>query len=139
LASEGFIVSPAGRHRQPRAPGAGRGCAAYFRNADGTMMKAGDRLINKPYAATLSGRQGSAALLTGPIAEDILKRLHQGPYPSPMTLADMAAYKPRKTEALCRPYRAYVVHATGARGRHGRARSAGHSGTYRHCQAQRGR
>lgn len=113
LASEGFIVSPrlAGMIAS-RAPQAHMADAiGYFRNADGTQMKAGDRLINKAYATSLDtiAAQRSAGLLTGPLAEQILTRLRTGDHPSPMTLADMAAYKPKKTEALCRPYRAYVI------------------------------
>jgi gamma-glutamyltranspeptidase/glutathione hydrolase len=113
LASDGFIVSPrlagmiTSRAPQAHMPDA----MAYFRNADGTVMKAGDRLINKAYAASLDtiAAQRSAGLLSGPLAEAILARIHAGSYPSPMTLADMAAYHPKKTEGLCRPYRAYII------------------------------
>lgn len=113
LATDGFIVSPRlASMIVSRAPQAhGEDAMAYFRNADGSQMKAGDRLINKAYAGSLDliAANRSAGLLSGPLAEAILQRIHTGPYPSPMTLADMAAYKPRKTEALCRPYRAYVI------------------------------
>jgi gamma-glutamyltranspeptidase/glutathione hydrolase len=113
LASDGFIVSPrlagmiVSRAPQAHMPDA----QAYFRNADGTQMKAGDRLVNKAYAHSLDliAANRSAGLLSGPLAEAILQRIHAGAMPSPMTLADMAAYKPKKTEALCRPYRAYVI------------------------------
>jgi len=113
LATQGFIVSPRlASMIVSRAPQAhGEDAMAYFRNADGSQMKAGDRLINKAYAGSLDliAANRSAGLLSGPLAEAILQRIHTGPYPSPMTLADMAAYKPRKTEALCRPYRAYLI------------------------------
>lgn len=113
LATEGFIVSPRlASMITSRAPQAHMADAmAYFRNADGSQMKAGDRLINKAYGESLDliAANRSAGLLSGPLAEAILQRIHAGPYPSPMTLADMAAYKPKKTEALCRPYRAYII------------------------------
>lgn len=113
LASNGFIVSPRlASMIVSRAPQAHMADAmAYFRNADGTQMKAGDRLVNKAYAHSLDliAQNRSAGLLSGPLAQAILDRIHTGPMPSPMTLADMAAYKPRKTEGLCRPYRAYII------------------------------
>ncbi len=84
---------------------------AYFTKSDGTLVKAGDRLRNPAYAATLEkiARQGPAAILTGPIAADIVARLGQPPLPGTMTLADLAAYRARKAEALCRPYRVWRV------------------------------
>jgi len=113
LAIEGFIVSPrlagliAGRFPQSTAPDV----IAYFTNADGTRMKAGDRLRNPAYAATLRrlGAEGPSAILTGSIAADIVKRLAQGPTPGGMTLADLAAYRSHESTALCRPYRKWTV------------------------------
>jgi gamma-glutamyltranspeptidase/glutathione hydrolase len=113
LGDNGFIVSPrlagmiAGPAPQAKAPDTVR----YFTNADGSRVKAGDRLKNLPYADTLRAiaAQGPKALLEGPIARDIVARLHEGDYPSSMTLADLAAYKPRKTEALCHVWRIYLV------------------------------
>src|SRR5262249_3262893 len=40
---------------------------------------------------------------------DIVKRLHDGPMPSTITLKDLADYKPQVSAALCKPYRVYVV------------------------------
>ena len=113
LASAGFIVSPrlagliAGRFPQSTAPDV----VAYFTNADGTRMKAGDRLRNPAYAATLHrlGAEGPSAILTGTIAADIVRRLAQDPTPGSMTLADLAAYRPHEATALCRPYRKWTV------------------------------
>ncbi len=113
LADEGFIVSPrlaklAGSGApQARAPD----IVAYFARADASPIKAGDVLRNPRYAATLRriAADGPAALLTGQIAKDIVARLAEPPLPGGMTLADLAAYRPRESAALCRPYREYRV------------------------------
>jgi len=114
LADDGFVVSPRLDFMihltfapQPSAPDAVR----YFTKPDGTKLKAGDVLKNPAYAQTLRAiaAQGPSALLTGRIAQDIVGRLSQGPLPGTMTLADLAAYKPHESDALCRPYREYAV------------------------------
>jgi gamma-glutamyltranspeptidase/glutathione hydrolase len=119
LADDGFVVSPRldfmihlKQAPQPSAPDAVR----YFSKADGTEMKAGDVLKNPAYAATLRllAAEGPRALLTGKIARDIVAKLHEGPLPGTMTLADLAAYKPHESAALCRPYRVYLVCTTQA-------------------------
>ena len=114
LADDGFIVSPrlAGMISTPYAPQARAPDAVrYFSKPDGTRLKAGDLLVNHAYAATLRklAAEGPRALLTGPIAADIIARLHEGDLPSAMTLADLAGYKPHEGAALCAPYRAYLV------------------------------
>ncbi len=118
LARSGFLVGPrlaglaAGASAEAKAPDV----LAYFTKADGTLIKAGDRLRNPAYADTLDkiARQGPAAILSGPIAADIVRRLAQPPLPGSMTLADLAAYRPRRGEALCRPDRVWTVCAPGA-------------------------
>ena len=100
----GMIV---GRFPQASAPDA----VAYFTNPDGTRMKAGDTLKNPAYAATVRkiAAEGPRAILEGPVAAAIVTRLQQGERPGAMTLADLAAYKPKVTAATCRPFRVYVV------------------------------
>jgi len=113
LADDGFKVSPrlamfiSGPAPQASQPDAVR----YFTGPDGTRLKAGDTLRNPAYADTLRliGAQGPKALLEGRIARDIVERTHQDPLPGTLTLADLAGYKPKVSEALCRPYRAYMV------------------------------
>ena len=114
LADDGFTVSPrlAGMIAltfvpQHKAPDVVR----YFTKPDGKLMTAGDLLVNHAYAATLRkiAAEGPSAILTGPIAADIVARLHEDPLPSTMTLADLAAYKPHESAPLCRPYRVYLV------------------------------
>jgi gamma-glutamyltranspeptidase/glutathione hydrolase len=115
LAERGFIVSPRLAHfftygdliPELGAPDV----QAYFKTPSGAWVKAGDRLKNPAYAATLRAiaRQGSAVLYTGPISRAILARTHEGSLPGQLTPADLAAYRPIASAPLCRPYRAYLV------------------------------
>ena len=114
LAEQGFKVSPrladyiaGGGFPQSNTPDVKR----YFTKPDGQTYRAGDTLKNADYAATLRAlaQQGPAAILRGPIAKDIVARLHTDPLPASMTEADLAGYRPKVTESLCRPYRVYVV------------------------------
>ncbi|WP_370652142.1 gamma-glutamyltransferase [Phenylobacterium sp.] len=113
LADEGFIVSPrlAGMITSQAPQAKAADAVAYFTKPDGTRYAAGDRLRNPAYAATVRkiAAEGPDALLEGEIAQAIVARVGQGDLPGVMTLADLAAYEPKKTEALCRPYRVYVV------------------------------
>jgi gamma-glutamyltranspeptidase/glutathione hydrolase len=84
---------------------------ALFRKADGSPVQAGETLRNPAYAATLrqlAGR-GPRALLEPPIADEIVTRTRAEPRPGRLTLADLADYRPRVSEQVCRPYRVYVV------------------------------
>ena len=93
---------------QPGAPDAVR----YFSKPDGTELKAGDVLKNPAYAETLKlvAAEGPNAILTGKIAARHRRSAcSEDPLPGSMTLADLAAYKPHESEALCRPYRVYLV------------------------------
>ena len=112
-AAEGFIVSPRlqrmihGRFPQNRTPDV----LAYFSKPDGSLLKAGDRLVNKPYADFLRrlAGQGPAAMYSGSTAAKIVARTRAGPLGGAMTLADLAAYKPVKREPVCGRFRVYLV------------------------------
>jgi gamma-glutamyltranspeptidase/glutathione hydrolase len=84
---------------------------ALFGHADGSTIKAGDTLRNPAYAQTLRvlATRGSRALLEGPLAEQIVARVRAEPRPGTLTLQDLAAYQPQQSQALCRPYRVYLV------------------------------
>ena len=85
---------------------------AYFsQGPGGRLVEAGDRLTNEPYADFLVrlADQGPSALYSGSTAAKIVERVRAGALPGSMTLADLAAYKPVKRDALCRPYRVYVM------------------------------
>jgi gamma-glutamyltranspeptidase/glutathione hydrolase len=113
LAADGFEVSPrlAGFVSSALPEAGAPDVAAYFTKADGTRVKAGDRLRNPGYAATLArlAAEGPDALYRGSIAADIARRVHDGPLPGTLTPEDIAAYRPHESDALCRPYRVYVV------------------------------
>lgn len=112
-ADEGFIVSPrlgkflAASFPQLSVPDAN----AYFSRPDGTRLQIGDRLKNPAYAAWLGrlSKTGTDALYKGSTAAKIVQRTRAAPLGGTMTVADLAAYRPVKREALCRPYRAYRV------------------------------
>ena len=78
---------------------------------DGGRYRAGDRLKNPAYAQTLRRLAASdgRALYEGPIAEGLVAKTHLDPLPGAMTLADLKAYRAKEGDALCRPYRIYVV------------------------------
>ena len=113
LADEGFVVSSrlagmmAGRSPQAHTPAA----RAYFTRPDGQIYQAGDILKNPAYADTLRriAAEGPAGLLQGPVGEAIVKAVQEGPRPGGLTLDDMAKYQPLVREAVCGPYKVYVV------------------------------
>src|SRR4051794_32728500 len=112
-ADQGFIVSPRlsrmihGDFAENHAPDV----VAYFSKPDGTLLSAGDRLINRPYADFLRrlAAQGPAALYAGSTGAKIVARTRAGPLGGTMTMADLASYRPVKREAICGPYRVYLV------------------------------
>ena len=112
-AEQGFIVSPRlqrmihGKFPQTRAPDV----IAYFSKPDGTLLRAGDRLVNKPYAEFLRrlAAEGPNAMYAGSTAARIVQRTRAAPLGGSMTLADLANYRAVGREALCNPYRAYRV------------------------------
>jgi gamma-glutamyltranspeptidase/glutathione hydrolase len=113
LARDGFTVSPrlASMIALPEGQARTRWADAYFTKPDGTRYVAGDTLRNPAYADTLGAlaRDGIAALRTGPIAEAIVEAVHAGPRPGALSAADLAGYRPIEREALCRPFRIYVI------------------------------
>ena len=112
-ANQGFIVSPRlsrmihGDFAENHAPDV----VAYFSKPDGTLLATGDRLVNKPYADFLRrlAAQGPAALYGGSTGAKIVARTRAGPLGGTMTMADLANYRPVKREAICGPYRIYLV------------------------------
>jgi len=83
----------------------------YFYLEDGvTTIPEGFIRDNQAYANTLRALQDNPrALLEGPIAQEIIDAVSEGPNPGSLTLADMAAYEAQKTDALCSSYRAYTI------------------------------
>jgi gamma-glutamyltranspeptidase/glutathione hydrolase len=112
-ADQGFIVSPRlermihADYAENHAPNV----IAYFSRPDGTLLNAGDRLVNKPYAEFLRrlAAQGPAALYTGSTAAKIVARTHEAPLSGTMTMADLVNYRPIKREPVCGPFRVYLL------------------------------
>lgn len=114
LAEDGFAVSPRMASLVKRMGGFVLGnddnARDYFFLEDGTTIPEGFVRDNKPYAETLRAIQANPrALLEGPIAEAIIAKTQEAPLPGTLTLDDMAAYQPKKTEALCGTYRDHVL------------------------------
>ncbi len=105
LATDGFVVGQklANAIASPFPQAKGEDATRYFTKADGSRYVAGDRLKNPAYAASVRAiaARGPDGLLKGEIAQAIVDRVHQGQYPGSLSLADMAAYQPRASEALC--------------------------------------
>jgi gamma-glutamyltranspeptidase/glutathione hydrolase len=112
-ADQGFIVSPrlAGMIHSDWPENHAPDVIAYFSRPDGTLLNAGDRLVNKPYAEFLRrlASQGPAALYSGSTAAKIVARTRAAPLGGAMTIADLAAYRAIKREPVCGPFRIYVV------------------------------
>lgn len=95
--------------RAPQARGAD--AVAYFRNAQGQQIRAGDTLRNPAYAAFVRrlAAQGPDALYKGETARRIVARVREGEFASSMTEADIAGYRPVVREAVCNGYRVYIL------------------------------
>ncbi len=112
-AEEGFVISPRlGRFLEIPFPQlATPDASAYFSGADGKRKATGDRITNPEYADFLRrlAAGGPAALYAGSTAAKIVSKTRSAPLEGRMTIADLADYQPVKRDALCNPYRAYLV------------------------------
>jgi gamma-glutamyltranspeptidase/glutathione hydrolase len=112
-ADEGFSVSPrlARLIRTDAPENSAPEVRAYFSKPDGTLLQTGDTLRNPAYAEFLGrlAAQGPSALYAGSTAARIVARTRAAPLGGSMTMADLANYKPVKRNALCRPFRVYLV------------------------------
>jgi len=113
LARDGFVVSPrlGGFIASSFGQAQTRWAEAYFTKSDGNRYAAGDTLRNPAYAETVTtlAREGIEAFRNGPIAQAIVDTVQAEPRPGALSAADLAAYRPIRREALCRPFRVYVV------------------------------
>jgi gamma-glutamyltranspeptidase / glutathione hydrolase len=84
--------------------------ATYF-NADSSPKKVGDQVSNPALAETMQliADQGVQAFYQGAIAAEMVERVHNHVRPGTLSLADLADYRPIKREAVCGPYRVWVV------------------------------
>jgi gamma-glutamyltranspeptidase/glutathione hydrolase len=106
LAEQGFRLSPR-LHTQLKAETALKNDAqarAYFYGADGEPLPVGTVVKNPALAEVLRGiaSRGSAALLSGPVAADIVKRVRgHATNPGQLSEADLAGYTPKRRESIC--------------------------------------
>jgi gamma-glutamyltranspeptidase/glutathione hydrolase len=71
-----------------------------------------DNVVSNPALAGTMQRiatEGSRVLREGPIAGEIAARVRGNARPGSLAVSDLAAYKPVKREALCGPYRVWIV------------------------------
>jgi gamma-glutamyltranspeptidase/glutathione hydrolase len=114
LAEDGFVVGPrlsksfsdnrATLESDPEA-------RALYLDAAGKPWPQGHVLKNPAYAKTLRAiaADGPKALTHGAIAEAIVEAAQRQPRAGTLTMADLQAYKPRRLDPLCGPYRVYRV------------------------------
>lgn len=88
--------------------------AAYL-TPGGTPLAPGQTITNPAYADTLNriAAEGAKGFYEGPVADAMVAAVHAGNRPGTLSLQDLKAYKARKMEALCRPYRVLVVCSMG--------------------------
>jgi gamma-glutamyltranspeptidase/glutathione hydrolase len=115
LADQGFLVSP--RLAQSIAGGS-RLWSSFpeikhlYSDEKGEPLKAGARMRNPALAATLRqlARGGPDAFYKGDIGRGITSAVASSPRnPTPLTAADLAAYKAKERPPVCRPYRSFKV------------------------------
>ncbi len=114
LAEDGFVVSP----RMAMLVKIAANYALknqdetreYFFNEDETPIKAGFVRDNQPYANSLRAiAKDYRAMYEGPLAAAIVAAVREEPRPGLLTLEDLNNYQPQKTDALCSPYRGYIL------------------------------
>lgn len=84
--------------------------AIYWR--DGKPIPAGTTLKNPKLAATLKllAKKGPDAFYTGTVASQIVNAVTTSKLnPGDMTMTDLAQYRAKQQQAVCAPYRVYVV------------------------------
>jgi len=113
LARDGFVVSPrlAGMINGSSPQAKTRWASALFTGPDGRRYRAGDVMRNPAYARTVQAlaTEGPGVFYGGRIGREIARTVAEGPRPGGLTEADIAAYRPLRRDALCRPYRIYVI------------------------------
>ncbi len=114
LSEKGFIVNKTLESRlqgiERLWPNFDEARAIYW--VDGKPVKAGTKLKNPKLAATLKllAKKGADAFYTGAIASQIVDTIGKSKLsPGDMTMTDLAQYRAKEQQAVCAPYRVYVV------------------------------
>ena len=84
---------------------------AYFERPDGTRPQVGETMTNPAYAEAVRriADEGPNHFYNGPLAREIVAAVQAGDRPGGLTLEDLRTYEPARREAICRPYRVYIV------------------------------
>ncbi|MEN3929527.1 gamma-glutamyltransferase [Microvirga sp. W0021] len=114
LAEDGFTVSPrlSGAIARDKYLAANPVAKAYFYDETGKARDVGFILKNPALAKTFKAiaEKGADVFYSGDIAKDIVNTVTSHPKNSGfLSLSDLKAYKAIEREALCSPYRDYVV------------------------------
>jgi gamma-glutamyltranspeptidase/glutathione hydrolase len=113
IAQDGFLVSPRlhGLLSGETALQKDKQAGALFYDAEGQPRPVGYLLKNPAYAAVLKrvASEGAKGFYSGPVAEDIVRRVRTHAVPGKLALSDMAAYKPVVRAPLCNDWRSYRV------------------------------
>lgn len=82
----------------------------YFYDSKGEPLPKGHILKNPEYAQTLNAlKENPRYFYAGDFAQQVVAKVSQLPRPGSMSLQDLANYQPKKYEALCSPYKSYVL------------------------------
>jgi gamma-glutamyltranspeptidase / glutathione hydrolase len=113
LAHHGFAVSPrlAAWLATIKSFASEPAARAIYFDANGSPRKEGERIVNQALADTMSliADNGSKAFYDGALAREMVTRVRGHVRAGTLSLADLANYKPIKREALCGPYRVWLV------------------------------
>jgi gamma-glutamyltranspeptidase/glutathione hydrolase len=113
LARDGFAVAPRLAAWLEKAPfmRADSAIAATYFNGDGTPRKRGARISNPALADTMQSiaTRGVPAFYRGDVAREIAEHVRGHVRPGTLSEQDLADYRPLKREALCGPYRVWIV------------------------------
>ncbi|WP_297722501.1 gamma-glutamyltransferase family protein [Limnohabitans sp. Rim8] len=105
LAEQGFQISPRLNTLLQADPHLRKDPLAlrFFYDAQGQARPVGQVLRNPEYAHVLRliAKQGSRALLEGPVAQAIVARTAMPPHPGSLSLQDLSNYQSRDRQALC--------------------------------------
>ena len=114
LSGQGFVVNKTLESRlqsiQRLWPNFEEARAIYWRN--GKPVQAGMKVKNPQLATTLKllAKKGADAFYTGNIAAQIVNAVTTSKLsPGDMTMTDLAQYRAKEQQAICAPYRIYVV------------------------------
>ena len=114
LADDGFVIGPrlsASLVQYKAMITADTEARAIYLDAEGNPWPQGHTLKNPAYAQTLRAiaADGPGALARGAIADAIVASAQREPRAGTLQLSDLQAYKPRRLDPLCAPFRVYTV------------------------------